>query len=236
MGKDAALATAVAVEAAHSTEAVQDAVRRFAKPLGYDRFVLFSASATLDGIVERMYWFEGDWFGNGEAIDASSYARHCPVTHHVLNASAPFFWTKTIGDTGERYRIVRTPRGQGSHGLQVPIFGRFGLEGAMSAGGEAIDASPAARLGMSMVAGAAFFAVRRLVEGAPDRSEGRLTHRERGILGWIAVGWRQAQIAEHLGLSPRTIENHLRNIRRRLGVATTAEAVRAAIRNGDIDG
>ena len=45
---------------------------------------------------------------------------------------------------------------------------------------------------------------------------------------------RTQEAARILGLSERTIENHLRRIRKRLGVATTAQAVRVAIRNGDI--
>ncbi|MFN4263333.1 MAG: PA1136 family autoinducer-binding transcriptional regulator [Thioalkalivibrionaceae bacterium] len=236
MPTDAALTTAIAIEASPSLTAIQTAVRRFAEPLGYDRFVLFSANSTFDGIVERIYWIEGDWFDNGREVDAMTYARHCPVTHHILKASEPFFWTKVLGRKGESYRIVRTPRGEGTHGLQVPIFGRLGLEGAMSAGGDSINASPAARLGMSMVSTAAFFAARKLLEAPQDETIGSLTAREREVLAWMAVGWRQAEIADSLGLSKRTVENHLRNVRRRLGVATTAEAIKAGIRSGEIEG
>ncbi|MBQ0725799.1 MAG: autoinducer binding domain-containing protein [Thalassolituus oleivorans] len=231
-----ALTAAIAIEACQSLTAIQTAVRRFAGQLGYDRFVLFSASATLDGIVEQMYWIEGDWFDDGREVDALTYARHCPVTHHILKISEPFFWTKEVGCQGESYRVVQTPRGKGIHGLQVPIFGRLGLEGAMSAGGARIDASPGARLGMSMVSRAAFFAARKLLEVPQDEVSGSLTLREREVLARTAAGWRQAEIADSLGLSKRTVENHLRNVRRRLGVTTTAEAIGAAIRSGEIEG
>jgi DNA-binding CsgD family transcriptional regulator len=50
----------------------------------------------------------------------------------------------------------------------------------------------------------------------------------------LLAGRRQVEIAATLGLSERTVENHLRRIRKRLGVATTARAIRVAIRNGDI--
>ncbi|MCC4104765.1 response regulator transcription factor [Serratia ureilytica] len=43
-----------------------------------------------------------------------------------------------------------------------------------------------------------------------------------------------ALIAAMLGLSERTVENHLRRIRRRLGAATTAQAISVAIRLGEI--
>ena len=47
-------------------------------------------------------------------------------------------------------------------------------------------------------------------------------------------GLSYEEIAATLGLSERTVENHLRRIRKRLGVATTAQAIRMAIRNGEI--
>ncbi|WP_412460162.1 LuxR C-terminal-related transcriptional regulator [Pseudomonas sp. SC11] len=54
------------------------------------------------------------------------------------------------------------------------------------------------------------------------------------MLAWIAAGRRQGDIAATLALSERTVENHLRRIRKRLEVKTTAEAIRLAIRNGEI--
>lgn len=236
MAANDAFAAALAIEGSKSLTAIQTAVRRFAEPIGYDRFILFSASTTLDGIVEQIYWVEGDWFGNGETVDVTNYVRHCPVTHHILKANEPFFWTKVTGNRSEHYRIVRKPGGPGMHGLQVPIFGRLGLEGAISAGGTDIDSSPEARIAMSMVATAAFFSARQLLAAPKDEQQGSLTAREREVLAWTAVGWRHADIAKTLGLSTRTVENHLRNVRRRLSVATTAEAISVAMRNGDIEG
>lgn len=231
---EAAFRSVLAIERAETASDVQREVRAFARPLGYDRFVLFSASAAQDDVIERIYWVEGDWFGDGAAIDAETYMRRCPVTHHILQAREPFFWTKTDGDNGEFYEIVRMPRGRGLHGLQVPVFGPSGLEGAMSLGGEAVDASPQARLALTCLARAAFGAARRLMDGAGDEPVGSLSDREREVLALTAAGRRQGEIAAILRLSERTVENHLRRIRKRLGVATTAQAVRIAIRNSEI--
>ncbi|WP_238395213.1 PA1136 family autoinducer-binding transcriptional regulator, partial [Serratia marcescens] len=184
--------------------------------------------------IEHIYWVEGDWFGDGEAVDALTYVRHCPVTRHMLRVSEPFFWTKNRAQQGERYRIVRTPRGAGLHGVQIPVFGPAGLEGAVSLGGERIDASPPARLALSLVGTAAFQAARRLFAPAAGEGESRLSAREREVLSWTAIGRRQADIAAMLGLSERTVENHLRRIRQRLGAATTAQAISVAIRLGEI--
>lgn len=231
---EAAFRSALAIEGARTLSVIESEVRAFGAPLGYDRFVLFSASAARDDVVERIYWVEGNWFGTGEPVDAETYVRHCPVTRHVLETHEPFFWTKTMGKDGELYRVVRTPQGPGIHGLQVPVFGPLGLEGAMSLGGERIDASVQVRLAFKLIAETAFLAARRLLELPPDDEVGALSDREREVLAWTAAGRRQVEIAATLGLSERTVENHLRRIRKRLGVATTAQAIRVAIRNGEI--
>ncbi|MCW6530701.1 LuxR C-terminal-related transcriptional regulator [Sphingomonas sp. MMSM20] len=231
---EVAVRSVLAIEDAEDLAAIESEVRAFAGPLGYDRFVLFSASAAQDEVLQSIYWVEGDWFGDGESVDAETYIRRCPVTRHILEAHEPFFWTKTVGDNGDLYRIVRAPRGRGIHGLQVPIFGPLGLEGAMSLGGEQIDASAHARLTLGLVAVSAFLAARRILEGPAGDAAGKLSGRERQVLAWTAAGRRQVEIAATLGLSERTVENHLRRIRKRLGVATTAQAIRVAIRNGEI--
>ncbi len=228
--------TAVKIEGCQSLAAIKEAVRDFAKPYGYDRYVLYSISSADDDVVDRIYWVEGDWFGNDESVDAITYIRHCPVTRHIVETDKPFFWTKTYGTDGERYRVVRKPQGNGIHGLQIPIFGPHGLEGAMSFGGERVDSSSKVRLSINLVAISAFFSARNLIELPKGEGSGRLSRRECEVLAWVAAGRRQADIAATLGLSIRTVENHLRRARRHLGVITTAEAIRIAIRNGDIDG
>lgn len=230
------LRTILEIEKSDGLPPIKEAVRAVAQPLGYDRFVMFSASPSRDELVDKIYWMEGDWFGDGTIVDSETYLRRCPVTRHALDADEPFFWTKTITERGEKYRVVRTPRGAGIHGLQVPIFGRTGLEGAMSFGGERIDASAQTRLVLTLLGTAAFRSARRLIEAREQDVAGNLSPREREVLRWTAAGRRQADIAETLGLSERTVENHLRRARLRLGATTTAQAVRTAIRSGEIEG
>lgn len=233
---DHALGTILSIETSDSLPSIETAIRAVAQPLGYDRFVIFSAAPSRDELVEKIYWIEGDWFGDGTVIDAETYLRRCPVTRHALDTDESFFWTKTVSERGEKYRVVRVPRGAGIHGLQVPIFGRAGLEGAMSFGGERVDGSAQTRLLLTLVGAAAFRSARRLMEAREREVGGHLSPREREVLRWIAAGRRQADIAETLGLSGRTIENHLRRAQLRLGATTTAQAIRSAIRNGEIEG
>ncbi len=52
-----------------------------------------------------------------------------------------------------------------------------------------------------------------------------LSDREREILGLIAQGYKNAEIAGHLVLSPKTVRNHVTNILSKLQVADRAEAI-----------
>lgn len=55
-----------------------------------------------------------------------------------------------------------------------------------------------------------------------------LTERELEVLGLIAQGYKNAQIAESLVLSPSTVRNHITNILSKLQVSDRAEAIRVA--------
>jgi DNA-binding NarL/FixJ family response regulator len=59
-----------------------------------------------------------------------------------------------------------------------------------------------------------------------------LTARELDVLGLIAEGLRNAQIAERLFLSEKTVDHHVSAILRKLGVHSRVEAARAAHRLG----
>jgi|SRR6185437_12079339 len=59
----------------------------------------------------------------------------------------------------------------------------------------------------------------------------RLTPREREVLRLIALGFTSVEIAQKLGLSPRTIETHRARIHRKLGLDTRAELVHYALRH-----
>lgn len=235
MDRSGLATTVVAIERSAEMDALRGAVRAFAGPLGYDRFVLYAAPPAGEGIVEELFWLEGDWFGEGREVEPKTYLARCPVNRHVLETDHPFFWTKKGEPGHEAYKVVRRPSGPGIHGLQVPVFGHTGLIGAMSFGGTSISSAVETRLALTLIAGAAFYTAQRLAGQDGRVSMPRLSEREMEVIRWVASGRRQADIALLLGLSERTVENHLRRIRQRLGAASTAQAVHLMLRAGDLE-
>ena len=72
----------------------------------------------------------------------------------------------------------------------------------------------------------------RLARSRQALTDGRLSSRETEVLRLIALGHTNAEIADQLGLSPRTIETHRAHIHKKLGLRTRAELVRYALRCG----
>ena len=56
-----------------------------------------------------------------------------------------------------------------------------------------------------------------------------LTAREFEVLRLIAQGWTDAQIAEHLVISPRTVNRHTTSLYSKLGISSRAAATRYAL-------
>ena len=63
----------------------------------------------------------------------------------------------------------------------------------------------------------------------PTKNAGPLFAR---VLQRLAEGCTSPQIADQLGISPRTVEAHRRNIMRKLGLRTIADLVKWAVREG----
>lgn len=57
-----------------------------------------------------------------------------------------------------------------------------------------------------------------------------LTPRETEVLSWIAKGKTNRDVAEILGMSPRTVNKHLEHVFEKLGVETRAAAAALASR------
>ena len=86
--------------------------------------------------------------------------------------------------------------------------------------GDVVSAVRAVGLGMTMFA------------PKSDQPEPMFSEREREVLGLIAAGSTNREIAERLYLSPHTVKEHTSAIYRKLGARNRADAVQRAQRIG----
>ena len=74
------------------------------------------------------------------------------------------------------------------------------------------------------------------LEPAEDGSREPLTDREQTILLQLAQGRSNREVAEALDISVRTVETHRKNIKRKLGISSTAGLTRYAMEHGVLQG
>ncbi|HEX7244515.1 MAG TPA: response regulator transcription factor [Solirubrobacterales bacterium] len=75
----------------------------------------------------------------------------------------------------------------------------------------------------------------RLAAGADGRQSDELSDRERDVLRLIALGHTNAEVAEKLYISIRTVESHRAHIQQKLRLSTRAELVRYALEHGLVE-
>ena len=75
----------------------------------------------------------------------------------------------------------------------------------------------------------------KLAAGAGGRNGDELSERERDVLRLIALGHTNAEIAEQLYISIRTVESHRAHIQQKLRVSSRAELVRYALASGLVE-
>lgn len=160
-----------------------------------------SASATARALAARYFGSSGDGAGT-TAVAAPTVAGSDALPDRLLAwARAP----RSGGDADGEAMVIERPHGS----LVVRLVGRH-VSGNL---------------------------IVHLTERAPDPADapnaGRryaLTQREMEVLSWVGKGKTNRDVADILGISPRTVNKHLENVFEKLGVETRAAA--AAIWTG----
>jgi two-component system response regulator NreC len=75
----------------------------------------------------------------------------------------------------------------------------------------------------------------RLAAGADTNQADELSERERDVLRLIALGHTNAEVAEQLFISIRTVESHRAHIQQKLRLSSRAELVRYALERGLVE-
>lgn len=74
------------------------------------------------------------------------------------------------------------------------------------------------------------------LEPLSDGSREQLTSREQTVLLQLAQGKSNKEVASELNISVRTVETHRKNIKRKLGISSTAGLTRYALEHGVLQG
>lgn len=72
----------------------------------------------------------------------------------------------------------------------------------------------------------------RVKKGEGASAYDTLSEREKEILTWIAKGYSNKEIAEHLLISVKTVETHKSNLMEKLGLKTRPDLVKYALKKG----
>jgi two-component system, NarL family, response regulator NreC len=176
-----------------------------------------------------------------EAADADAAARY--VLGHrpsvlVLDLNMPGLSSlemlpKVREDFPETAVVVLTMQNDPRFARQALRAGALGYVIKHSAARELVDAVRLAVRGETYINPqlGARMAAEPANEGPPDE----LTKREAEILGLLALGYTNPEIAEQLVLSVRTVETHRANIQRKTGAATRAELTAYAVEHGLVE-
>ena len=218
-----------AMHGAPDLEALDAVFHRFIRELGFEQY------ATLDVHdprrsprveVLRAYSLAA-W---GEHYQASGHAPHDAVLRRALRGSDPIFWSDVRSGpiAPEGALIFDEARAFGlREGFVTPIHN---LDGSMStvmlSGGDADPMCPDTRIAAHL--GCLYYAARVRRDRRPAPAPARLSGRQLECLKWTREGKSAADIAQILGISRFTVQEHLAQACARLGVRTRVQALSQA--------
>jgi two-component system response regulator NreC len=137
-----------------------------------------------------------------------------------------------LADSPETRIVVLTMQDQPAYARQALISGALGYVLKEAADTELVQAVKAAAAGeryLNPRLGA------RVAAEEPSGPPGGLSEREAEVLGMIALGRTNPQIAAEMYLSVRTVEKHRAHIQQKLDLSDRSELVRYALDHGLLD-
>lgn len=236
--RDAASLTLIAsiVEAKDGDELFAR-IRKAAIALGFER-VLVGVQIQLPTMEPIQHVMSG-WPDEYQLLYAErNYLFKDPTVAHCQTHSDPIVWKPDIYSE-HSYEVMEEARRFGlSHGMSVPVHESPRIKSMVSlARDKRLDDDPRETqlllAGGNVLANCAHVATSKLVVPALLAQERpKLTPREREIMQYVANGKGSEVIGDILGLSKATIEFHVKNALRKLGVASRLQGVARAVALG----
>lgn len=224
------------LERAQREEPLRRSFQRFIEDVGFTSFTCARLARSRGGIDASRLLNSTRPAGFHETYLARGYANHDPLLREAVRRRRPFQWSQVTRErklTRAEQDVLRYAASFGlKDGFAVPIRDSGGFIGLINLAGPAIELDEETRAALILVAPYVYQRVCRLKEGAgPTQS---ITAREAEILTWIAKGKSDWQIGKILGISGKTVNYHIENVKRKFGVASRIQAVVAALMPGSL--
>lgn len=182
-----------------------------------------------------LYGYTGEW---GARYFASGYGRMSSIAREMLKRRTPYSWSDIYGHRHldpSTQLILNEAREFGfKDGLYAPIRDSDGNYAAVALCGTADLSDPFIRTVSEVLAGYYASEGNRLTKRPVSRAS--LSPRQRECLTWVRQGKSSADIGEILGLSVPTVDGHIAEACRKLGVRTRVQAAVEACLAGLLEG
>ena len=227
----AAFEAAFALESATSIPALESLAGRAFRAIGFDWYaaaVFFNAGR--DPNVSLIHGeFQPDW---ARRYQSRNYSQSSSIAREMLLTAKPYSWSEVVerrGLSGVQNRIWSEARDFGlKDGLFIPsrwVDGSYCSVVLADRTPPVTD--PFVRTMAGVLASAYLLQLRKIA--APPRRH-MLSERQIECLSWVALGKSSADIADILGVSAATVNEHVADACRKLGVRTRIQAaVQAAL-------
>jgi DNA-binding CsgD family transcriptional regulator len=180
--------------------------------------------------------FHAEW---SQRYMGNRYVRHSYIARELLRTRDTYSWEdvmrrRRVDDAQRRIKNEADEVGL-TDGLFTPVRGGDGSYSAVVLAGRKPDLADSFIRTSAGVLSAYFAAEARRFDVSPPRNDLSLSPRQRECLAWVRQGKSSSMIAEILGLSVQTIDEHLAQACRKLGVRTRVQAAVEATLAGLID-
>ncbi|HUH93028.1 MAG TPA: LuxR family transcriptional regulator [Casimicrobiaceae bacterium] len=218
------------------------AVTKIVTALGFDTVMYGLSTEVRPGHDSYIYFFttvSQQWV---KRYQQEAYIEVDPRVEAVLSSTLPYVWDQSI-ERGKSERLDKFIDDAATHGIRsgvsfiLPDSRRasvmLALNSSMPRVNEQRRQMLVASFGTMLTFGRYFHELfmRKVVDaGMPSVLEGApLSRREKECLTLAASGLTTEDIAERLGIKPRTAQFHFDSIRTKLAVATRNEAIARAV-------